>query len=248
MKAIFKKSLAAVIATISVVACAAPIASATGNEVQFDTEDLSGGRIKIVGVKNATEKRLVMPNELNGKIVSEIGNGSGTLEGIYNVETIVLGELMDEVTINNYAFANLPNLKTLSFPKGGYGNEPKVNVKNSAVSNNKSLETLHNTHYLVNIENSAFRNNPNLKGSGGDINLRNATFIGENAFANCPSVGRFLFGIKGTEENPTPKVDIKNYAFDGCKSATVKIYRSNLVNGTFGDNAFRGIKKLDILD
>ena len=200
-------------------------------------EDL-GTSYKIIGYCG-DESSIVTPTSFNGKPVSAIGSyifGEKLPNGNYNnnktIEHVVVSEGID--TIENYAFSNNENLKSVSLPGSVYNlgthtfyydtaleevtlTDGITLISNQMFSQCHALTSIDIPDSVTTIDNNGF-----FMSGLTEITLgENVTTVNQSAFANCSELTSITF--------EAPLVTLGTGVFSTCRNLTEVNYTS------FGD-------------
>ena len=204
--------------------------------VSFDYIKLEDGTLRITICYAGSEvTELVLPSEINGYMVTEIGNGRAVMNArsALNVKKVVIP---DSITaINDYAFEECDMLESITIGKG------IKSIGMAAFYGCYSLEDLYYTGTATDwakIEiNSSGTSNPlwfarNEYFNGElvtDIIIEEGiTEIRANTFAYCDSLRSIII--------PNSVTSIGDYAFDGCQSLESVVLKEGI--NSIGEYAF----------
>ncbi len=161
----------------------------------FKIEELSDNTVKIIGLNGYYTSDLYIPETINGKTVTEIGNSA--FENHSEFLSITLPDSL--INIGNKAFKNCKNVSYIKIP------DSVINIGESAFEDCKKLEVIQLSKNLVKLSSNSFTNCEKLK----SITLpSNILKIEQLAFLNCKN----LSFVQIEDVN----IEISENAFDNC--------------------------------
>ena len=149
---------------------------------------------------NGSENEVVIPNKINGKKVTSIGDSA--FEGCSNLTSITIPKGV--TSIGDWAFYGCSNLTSVTIPKG------VTSIGRGAFDDTKWLENEQKKNALVIV------NNILIDGStaNGKVTIpKGVTSIGDGAFYKCRNLTSITI--------PKGVTSIGNWAFDGCSNLTI---------------------------
>lgn len=199
-----------------------PVLTACGGETEqshdFLIEENSDGTLTIVGW-SGLESELVIPEELDGKTVTVIGeNAFRAVKGLTSVS------VPDTVTAIDYAFVDCKDLKTVTLGKG-------IRTMNGAFEGCSALEGVTPREGVTEMS-EAFKDCTSLKSAY----IPSTVTYCASAYRGCTSV---------TEATVAEGVEALDYVFEGCTSLVTANMPVSVKKGT---SVFEGCRSLETVN
>ena len=186
----------------------------------FEYEENDDGSITITGYDKSIDlKQLVIPDELDGKPVTAIGDGAFSYSGIvtitlsdglteignsafYKCKSLKEADIPDSVTyMGKHAFEDCTSLQTIALPNG------ITCICENAFRGCTSLKSVQFPSGLNSIEKAAFHSCFSLE----SVNFPDSlTSVGENAFHDCTALVNLVI--------PDRVTNIVRWVFSGCSA------------------------------
>ena len=200
--------------------------------------------------KSAWASNLIIPEKINGDLVSEISNNFATASNIKDsLKNLTFEARAQKLKLGDKAFEQCEELETVSFLGGEY------NFGDSVFVESQKLTTVSmDQSSITKVGKYAFDNCKNLT----SVTLPNTlTSIGEGAFKQClnlaniqlpenlTTIEQYAFNICKTltsMEFPANCTEIGDYAFQSCESLTNVIFPVNSKLDNIGEGAFYNCK------